>query len=317
MDQTMTSQDREIETVAIVGLGALGILYGHHLAQRLPVGNLRIVADPQRIERYQRDGVFCNGERCHFLYVSSDAQIEPADLVIFAVKNKDLPDAIRIVRHQVGPQTIIISVMNGITSEEVIARTFGAEKLLYCTAQGMSAVKVGNQQKYDKIGSLFIGEKSAGVISDKARRIDRFLDRMGIPHEVATDMLRRLWSKFMLNVGVNQVVAVYEGTYRTVQQPDPARDLMIAAMREVIGLAEKEGIDLQEADITWWLRILDSLDPEGKPSLRQDLEAGRNSEVDLFAGTILALGQKHGLATPVNQMLYEKITAIESRFNNQ
>ena len=312
----MTTPGKEIETVAIVGLGALGILYGHHLAQRLPWGSLRIVADAKRSERYQRDGVFCNGERCHFHYVSPDMQLEPADLVIFAVKNKDLPDAIQTARHQVGPQTIIISVMNGITSEEVIARTFGDEKLLYCTAQGMSAVKVGNQQKYDKIGSLFIGEKTPGVISEKAKRIDRFLDRMDIPHEIATDMLRRLWSKFMLNVGVNQVVAVYEGNYRTVQQPGAARDLMIAAMREVIGLAEKEGIGLQEADITWWLRVLDALDPEGKPSLRQDLEAGRASEVDLFAGTVLALGQKHSLATPVNQMLYEKIIAIESRFGN-
>lgn len=310
----MTTDNREIKIVAVIGLGALGVLYGHHLAKRMPRENLRIIADQHRIERYQREQIFANGERCDFNFITPETVTEPADLVIFAVKNSGLSDAIQAVRHQVGPQTIIISVMNGITSEDIIARTYGAEKLLYCTAQGMDAVKVGNRMQCDHMGSLFFGEKDPGVISEKALRVARFFEQMDIKHEVATDMLRRLWSKFMLNVGVNQTVAVFEGNYGTIHQAGPARTLMIAAMREVVGLAEKEGIDLHEADIEWWLGVLGTLNPEAKPSMRQDLEAGRRSEVDLFAGTVLALGRKHGIATPVNQELYDKIIRIENSF---
>ena len=312
----MTEGTREIETVAIIGLGALGVLYGHHLAKSMRIENLRIIADLNRIERYRREQIYANGECCAFNYVTPETDLEPADLVIFAVKNSGLDAAIQAVRHQVGPGTTIISVMNGITSEGIIAATYGADKLLYCTAQGMDAVKVGNRMQCDHMGSLFFGEKTPGLVSEKSLRLARFFDRVAIKHELATDMLRRLWSKFMLNVGVNQTVAVYEGNYGTIQRDGPAREQMIAAMREVVGIAEKEAIDLHESDIEWWLGVLGTLSPEAKPSMRQDLEAGRRSEVDLFAGTVLELGRKHQVATPVNQALFDKISAIERNFHN-
>ena len=137
---------------------------------------------------------------------------------------------------------------------------------------------------------------------------------MEIAHEVLTDMQEKLWSKFMLNVGVNQTVAVYDSNYGEIQKDGPARDMMIAAMREVAILAEKEGITLTEDDISYWLNVLSKLSPEGKPSMAQDVEARRFSEVDLFAGTVLELGRKYGIPTPVNKELYDRITKIESEY---
>jgi 2-dehydropantoate 2-reductase len=99
-----------------------------------------------------------------------------------------------------------------------------------------------------------------------------------------------------------------------VQRDGPARDIMIAAMREVITLAEKENVCLNEEDLTYWLRVVASLSPQGKPSMRQDIEARRPSELDLFAGTIIKLGKKYNIPTPVNKMLYEKIRYIESQY---
>ena len=118
----------------------------------------------------------------------------------------------------------------------------------------------------------------------------------------------------MLNVGVNQAVAVYECDYGGIQKEGPARDAMISAMKEVIVLSEKEGVCLTQADMDYWLRVLGGLNPLGKPSMRQDLEAGRHSEVELFAGTVLALGKKHDLPCLTNQMLYDKIIEMESHF---
>ncbi len=118
----------------------------------------------------------------------------------------------------------------------------------------------------------------------------------------------------MCNVGVNQVVAVYEGDYGDVQREGEPRETMISAMKEVMALSEKEGISLTEEDLEYWLKIIDSLSPEGKPSMRQDLEAGRYSELELFAGTVLELGKKHGVSTPVNRKLYDLIKNFESKF---
>lgn len=304
----------EIKTVSIIGLGALGILFGDHLTRRMPEGNLRIIADSERIRRYRENGIFSNGKRCEFHFVTPDEAFEPSDLVLFSVKYNGLKDAIGAVRNQIGPQTLIMSVLNGITSEAVIGQVYGMENILYCVAQGMDATHVGNRLNYGNMGMLIFGDRKPGIVSEKTKAVSDFFKRVDLPHEIELNMQRKLWSKFMLNVGVNQAVAVFESDYAEVQKEGPARETMIAAMKEVMVLARKEGVDLSEDDIRYWLDVIGKLSPEYKPSTRQDLEARRHSEVDLFAGTVIDLGKKHGIPTPVNQQLYDRIKFLESMF---
>ncbi|MEH7345502.1 2-dehydropantoate 2-reductase [Bacillus sp. JJ1532] len=306
---------KEIKTISIIGLGALGVLFGHHLSKRMPKGNLRIIADKGRIERYRSEHVYCNEERCDFHYVTPEEHVDPADLLIFTVKNDGLTDAIQACKNHVGEHSIILSALNGITSEAIIGDAYGMDKVLYCVAQGMDAVKVGNQLTYDHMGMLCFGDRDSDEKSiEKVRAVAQFFDKKEIPYQIIPEMYKHLWSKFMLNVGVNQTVAVYGGNYGEIQRLGQARETMIAAMREVMVLSVKEGIHLTEENIEYWLNVLSKLSPEGKPSMAQDLEANRFSEVELFSGTVLALGRKHGISTPVNEKLYNRIKAIESEY---
>ncbi|MFB3166954.1 ketopantoate reductase family protein [Neobacillus sp. 179-C4.2 HS] len=304
----------EIKKVSIIGLGALGILFGNHFAKKMPKENVRIIADRERIKKYRSEDVYCNGEPCSFNYVTPEEPCEPADLLIFTVKYEGLHDAIQAVRHHVGKDTIILSALNGITSEGFIGQVYGMDKILYSVAQGMDAVKVGNKLTYDHMGMLCFGDQVPGIISDKVKSVAAFFDKIDFPYEVDTNMNKRLWGKFMLNVGVNQTVAVYKSNYGEIQRDGEARETMIAAMREVITLSEYEGINLTEADLNYWLSVLATLSPEGKPSMAQDLEARRYSEVALFAGAVLEMGEKHRLPTPVNKKLYDTIKSIESTY---
>ena len=304
----------EIKTVSIVGLGALGVLFGNHLSKYMPRDNLRIVADSDRIFKYRSDGIFCNGESCDFNYIAPDEPVKPADFLIIAVKYSDLSAAIEASRNQVGEETIIISLLNGISSEEIIGRTFGADKVLLSVAQGMDAVKVGNSLTYENMGKICFGAASLDDNSEKVKAVKRFFEKTALPHEVVPDMKKRLWSKFMLNVGVNQTSAVFGCDYGGLQNEGLVRNTMLGAMEEARVLSEKENVNLTRTDIDYWLHILDSLCPQGKPSMLQDIEAKRHSEVELFSGTVLELGKKHGLSLPVNQMLYDKIIAMESTF---
>jgi 2-dehydropantoate 2-reductase len=303
-----------IKKVSIIGLGALGVLYAHHLSKIMPKQDLRIVADQDRINRYVKDKIYSNGEICDFQYVAPEQVVEPANLLVFAVKFNNLKEAIEAVRGHVDDNTIIISLLNGIASEEVIGRAYGLEKIVYCVAQGMDAVKVENSLTYANMGLLCIGDREPGLISDKTNSVDCFMTNMEIPHAVETQMYRKLWSKFMANVGINQSLAVFGGQYKDVQMEGEARDVMIAAMREVIVLSEKEGIFLDEDDLQYWLKIISQLSSQGKPSMRQDVEAQRYSELELFSGTVLDFGKKHDIQTPVNLMLYKKIKDIENTY---
>lgn len=302
-----------IQTVSIIGLGALGTMYADALTNALPQGRVRIIADAARIARYTRDGVFCNDMPCRFEYILPQSDVPPADLVLFATKYTQLPQAIRDARSQIGPHTILLSVLNGIASEEDLCLAFGRQNVLYCVAQGMDATKTGNRLYYKSFGTLCFGEQN-GSPGPNTQTLEAFFTKMGIPHEVRTDMQRHLWSKFMLNTGVNQVAAVYGTHYRGLQQPGEEHNEMLAAMREVLALSRYEGVFLTEEDIAYWIRILNTLNPDGDPSMRQDIDARRKTEVELFAGTVLALGKKHGFSTPVNQKLYKQIHALEKGF---
>ena len=116
----------------------------------------------------------------------------------------------------------------------------------------------------------------------------------------------------MINVGVNQASAVLGAPYGVFQTSSDARELMVALMQEVIALANRIDIALGTADVDAWLDILASLSPEGKTSMLQDIEAGRKTEVALFAGHVVALGAQHQVPTPVNATVLRIIRALES-----
>ncbi len=296
---------KSIEKVSIIGLGALGILYAEHFLRKIPKENIRIIADQNRVDRYKNDGIFCNGELCDFNYVTPDEVVEPADLLLFAVKFNTLDQAIEMAKGHVGPGTIVLSVLNGVVSEEVIAKSYGSDHLLYTVAQGMTAVKVGNQMTCHQKGILCFGELNAKDNSQKVERVKEFFDRVELPYEINNQMQTKLWSKLMINVGVNQTVGYFNAYNEIVQQPGEARNMVVSAMEEVLAVALKEGVGLTKDDISYWLNIIDSLEPKGSPSMAQDVKAGRPTEVDLFAGTIVSLAKKHGIAVPVNEMFLE------------
>lgn len=303
----------KIKTVAIVGLGALGTMYATFFTDKLSKGDVRVIASQNRIRKYQEEGIFCNGKRSDYHYVLPETEQQPADLVLFCVKFNQLEQAIKDAKNQVGEHTVILSALNGISSEEIIGGTFGMDKMLYCVAQGMDAVKIENKANYQNMGMLCFGEKDNTVWSDKVTAVTNFFNSVGLPYEVPQDMEHRMWGKFMLNTGVNQTVAVFSANYGAIQVEGEPRNVMIAAMQEVISLSQKVGISLGQADLDYWLEILGTLNPLGMPSMRQDMAAKRKTEVGLFSGTVITLGKQYQVPTPVNDWLYQKVQEMERK----
>lgn len=301
-----------IENISIVGMGALGVMYGDFLTDKLGKEHVEFVADAARIDRFQQDGMFCNGRPCDFAMADEAETGRPADLLIFAVKATGLAAAIHTVRNKVSDRTIILSLLNGITSEEIIGKAYGMDPILHCIVQGMDTIKESNQVTYAHFGHIRLGihEENEAKKRNLQDVLDLF-DRIGMPYAVEDDMIRRMWCKLMLNVGVNQAVMIFEGTYETVQKPGEARDFMQAAMKEVILVAQKENVPITQADFDEYVRLVDTLSPAGMPSMRQDGLAHRKSEVDLFAGTIIALAEKHGVDVPVNRKIYDTVLEME------
>ena len=197
--------------------------------------------------------------------------------------------------------------MNGISSEDMLAEKYDRQQILDCIPIGMDAMRDGTDLHYTKMGKIQIGSRNGGQ-DQEVEAVAEVLRKTGIPYEVREDIRNAMWHKYLLNVGVNQSCTAYETDYGHVTSPGPIRDEMKEAMREVIRVAAAEGVTLSEKDIDEAIELEKTLKPEGYPSMRQDAVAGRPTEVDLFAGTVIALGRKHGIPTPVNEK-YRKMIA--------
>lgn len=307
----LNDMEQRRESVAVVGAGALGLMYAE-LLQRAGV-EVYFLADGERVERIAREEYWVNGKGCRFSVRRPEEMAEPAAIVIVAVKNHHLDSILPLLGAAVGAGTILVSVLNGISSELFLRKQLPAARVPDCVALGMDAVKEGAALSYTSSGRLLLGFPGAESAVEELSAALVLFSEVGMAYELPEDSQRALWWKWMINIGVNQVSAVTGAPYRLFQEDAELRSLMDEAMQEVVAVAEAEGIDLHQTDIRRWYEVLNSLGPEGKTSMLQDIEAERKTEVEAFSGELISLAERHGLDVPVNRALFRILRTLEKR----
>ena len=137
---------KPIERVAILGAGALGAFYGSKFFE-MDENSICFVAKGERYERLIEKGVYINNTKYRVKVVKPEDAASPSDFIIVALKHHHLPEAIGDIRNQVGADTLIMSVMNGIESEEYLGAVYGMDKVLYCVSVGIDALREENRHK--------------------------------------------------------------------------------------------------------------------------------------------------------------------------
>lgn len=306
-----------ISSVGILGAGALGAMYAAHL---LDAGvDVSFVADGNRADRLRSAELTVNGTRYDIpvLDPTKDGHT-PFDLVVVAVKAHQLTDSLDLITPVVDDRTTFLSVLNGLDSERIIGERFSPEQALLCIALAMDSDRDGSAVTYTSPGRLEIGDGPAtrtpdGSPSDRLRAVQQVLDRAGLAWESPEDIEHRMWWKFLVNVGGNQASAVTGATYGQLREPGPARELMDALQQEVVAVANAEGVALGPEDVRRWYAVLDGQPYEGRTSMLQDVVAGRPTEVDVFAGRVVALGEQRGIPTPYNRCMLWILSAGDAR----
>jgi 2-dehydropantoate 2-reductase len=300
----------KINSVVVLGAGAMGASYASRLYD-MDRSCVSFVASGDRYQQLKNEGLVVNNQHYLIPVIAAEDHSHPADLIIVALKQPYLERALQDLNYLVDDNTIFLSIMNGLDSEPVIGSVFGSEKVLLATAVGIDAQRHGNVIHYSKGGTIYFGEADNTSLTERVKAIQAFFDRTGIAYKTPVDMLHIMWWKFMINVGINQASAVLSAPYGIFQASSHAQQIMESAMREVISVGAPEGINLTAEDIQKWYTFMNSLDPAGKTSMLQDIEAGRPTEVDIFGGKVIELGKKHNIPTPYNELLYNAIKVLE------
>ena len=298
------------QSVAILGAGAVGSYVMWGLAKKKEI-DLCVVASGERKARYERDGFVINGQVYHPV-VRTPEEAAGVDLLIVATKYQALRPALGDIQTVAGGHATVMSLRNGVDSEEIIGEVIDPVQIVH------SLIKVASERKGNQV--VFDPETTIGIVygeADLSRgtgRIEALNDLFadtGLHYRATDVILTENWSKFRLNVPNNQAQAMVGcgvGTYRDSEHVAFLRDRL---REEVDRIAEKKGIDFDKADTssTFGSKVRD----RARYSTLQDLDAGRHTEVDMFAGAVVRMGRELGIPAPYNEFTYHMIKALEEK----
>lgn len=300
----------DIKKVAVLGAGAVGsyVIWGLSARRDIELG---VVADGPRGERLVKEGCAING-KVYRPAVWTPQEAHDADLLIVCLKYGALPGALDSIKAVTGPHTTIMSLMNGVDSEERIAAEVGDAHVI------RSLIKVASHKEADgfhfdpdaTLGIIF-GEQEAPFQSGRVQAIVELFEGSGIHYRVTEHIREEMWAKFRLNVCNNLPQAILGagvGCYRDSVHMQAISD---GLRRELEAVAAAKGIDLRIADAAAGRGS--AVPPTARYSTLQDLDAGRHTEIDMFSGALMRMGAELGIPTPYNEYTYHMIKALEEK----
>lgn len=300
----------KICSVAILGAGAVGsyLLWG--LTDK-PGVTVSVVAEGTRADRLRRAGCTING-KTYRPQVLNPAQTHGADLLIVALKYGALRGALDDIRAIVGENTTVMSLMNGVDSEEIIGAAVGDTHVL------PALIKVASHRTED--GVFFDTDTTIGIIygepqppfdSPRVQAVADLFDGTGLHYQTTVHIREEIWSKFRLNVCNNLPQAILGagvGCYRDSVHMQAISD---GLRRELEAIAAAKGIDLSLVDSAVSYGSL--VKSTARYSTLQDLDAHRHTEIEMFSGALIRMGQELGIPTPYNEYTYHMIKAMEEK----
>lgn len=301
-----------IKKIIICGLGAVGSIYATTLSKNNDI-DLKILVDNERLIKYKNTPLLFNNEEYKFDYITPEAKSFSADLIIVATKNNNLDEVIKNIKNFITENTLILSLLNGLQSEEKLATTYGKEKVVDSYYIGHTSTRTGREIIHDGIYKTVFGEPTNEMYSTRVLKIKELFENTNIPYEIPTDMNYAKWWKFLVNVGYNQASAILNANYGDFQQNEEINDFAIKLMEEARLIAKAEGVKNTEKFIPEILEVIKNMLPETRTSMLQDVDAKRTTEIDAFAGYIIKLAKIHNIETPYNNMAYKIIKAIDSK----
>ena len=298
----------KIRTAAILGAGAIGCYFIAGLSERLG-DNLWVIAEGERAARLSRDGLLINGVR-YDVNVKTAGESVGVDLLVIAVKYAALEGILPAVKEITTEQTIVLSPLNGVDSEDVIGAVIGEEHMLRSIMK-VSSQRRGNEITYNPASlGVFFGETD-GKPSERTDAVAELLEGTLTHYQVRANITEDIWYKYALNISRNLPQAII-GCGAGAYEDSEHMEYISARMRaEVVAVAAAKGID-----------ISDETNPIGKPqkvaptarfSTLQDIDAKRETEIEMFSGTLIRMGRELGVETPFNEFAYHAIRALEEK----
>lgn len=296
-----------IKNVALLGAGAVGAYFIWGLSEKLGE-HFCIIAKGERKERLERDGIIINGTTYHVPVKEPNAAGD-IDLLIVACKHDALKPSLPDIKAVVGPNTTVISLLNGVTSEEIISSAIGMERILPSVMR-ISSVRKDREITFspETTGGVFLGEKDSKEPSDRMIAIGELFQSAGIRCHFVEDIILTMWTKYASNIAQNLPQSILNVGFRAYTDSQHVNFIAAQLWREVSLVANAKGVALSPD-----LKLFVGPGPNQRFSTLQDLDAKRHTEIEMFCGEMMRMAKELELSVPYCEYTYHLIKALEEK----
>ncbi len=308
--------------ILVFGAGAVGLTVGGFLSRRHDVtllGRPRYI-DPVRKKGLRISGIWGSHQFSRFSFASNIRDMKKSkkqfDLILVTVKAYSTEKAAREIKKIAGPNTILLSLQNGLGNIEALHKYFPKKRVLAgriifgVEMQAPGHVKVTVMAEPSAIGETF----KAGM-SPRVKKIAALLNTSGVPAVPCADVKALLWAKVIYNCALNPLASLIGSHYGFLMEKELTRMLMDEVVREIYRVAEKAGVHLKPQTAEDYLALFYSkLVPrtyDHHPSMLQDLRNGKKTEIEALSGAIAKIAKRFSVPAPVNSMLAQMIRQKE------
>lgn len=296
--------------IAVMGTGGVGGYFGGLLARA--GHNVTFVARGTHLEAIRERGLRVESSNDGVFTVSGNAVADTTgageqELVLFTVKMYHNPAAIEATRPMLGPDSLVLTLQNGIDNGQQLAEAFGKERVLIGSCYLEGRVREPGVITQGGPGRASFGELEPGSVPGGAQRCQRLLTvfrEAGWRVELEENMPGMLWKKFAYLAGSAAVGAASNSVFGEMRAIPETRATIQGAIEEILAVGRAWGAPITEDSLDWAMTSLDAFPATGMSSLGKDFLEGRPVELEGLTGTALRMARQAGVPTPINDTLY-------------
>lgn len=304
---------QEMQKITIIGTGGVGGYFGGRLAQA--GNNVTFIARGEHLKAIQENGLIVKSHLGDFTIKPAKAtdnieKVANSDLVIICTKAWQVKEIAEQIAPLIGEETILLPLQNGVLAADELAEFIPTENIVGGLCRIFSMIESPGVINHWGVDPTIIFGELYNQQTEHLALLKETFTNAGINNINSPDIRADLWKKLLL-IGSGALLAVTRSNYGELRSLPETKALLLELQTEIFNVAIAAGIKLPENLIENTMNIIDTYPPESTCSLTRDVWEGKPSEIEYQNGTIVKLGEKYGVPTPVNSFIYHSILPME------
>lgn len=301
--------------ILIAGTGGVGGYFGGRLAR---AGNdVTFFARGEHLRAIRENGLCVKSIKGDFVITSAKATDNIADviipdLILLGVKAWQVKEIAKIIKPLVGENTSVMPLQNGILAADELAEVIDRKNIIYGLCKIISKVESPGVINHFGVEPVIVFSEADNSQTERVKNINTVFSEAGISNKIAENIKAELWKKFIA-ICVSGLLAVTKTNYGEARTIPEVKELMHELLEEIYQISVAEKIELSNNIVSKTIEFINSYPADSTSSLTRDVWEGKPSEIEYQNGTVVKLGIKHNIPTPVNRFIYNSIIPGENK----